>query len=111
MRAMVVDMNDKYAVVVNKEGQYIKIKRKAEHRLGYQVELPDRVIGFERRTLLKVVSVAAALLIVSSISFAVYSYNLPYSYVNVDINPSLEIIHFCKISSIPYKYQPLFQVF
>jgi len=60
--------------------------------LGYQVELPDRVIGFERRTLLKVVSVAAALLIVSSISFAVYSYNLPYSYVNVDINPSLEII-------------------
>jgi len=53
MRAMVVDMNDKYAVVVNKEGQYIKIKRKAEHRLGYQVELPDRVIGFERRTLLK----------------------------------------------------------
>jgi len=52
MRAMVVDMNDKYAVVVNKEGQYIKIKRKAEHRLGYQVELPDRVIGFERRTLL-----------------------------------------------------------
>ncbi|HOM01594.1 MAG TPA: anti-sigma factor domain-containing protein [Acetivibrio sp.] len=92
MKAVIVDIKGKYAVAVDKEGQFIKLKRTEECRIGYEIDVPAKVIGFKKKTLLKVVSVAAALLLVSSISFAVYSYNLPYSYVNVDINPSLEII-------------------
>ncbi|GAE90134.1 anti-sigma factor domain-containing protein [Acetivibrio straminisolvens] len=92
MKAVIVDIEGEYAVALDKEGRFIKIRKTSEHIVGYEIDLPTKVIEFNKKTLLKIVSVAAVLLLVSSISFGVYSYNLPYSYVNVDINPSLEIV-------------------
>ncbi|WP_235832663.1 anti-sigma factor domain-containing protein [Acetivibrio mesophilus] len=92
MKAIIVDIEGDYAVALDKRGRFIKIEKTVEHTVGYEIDVPSKVSRFSNKTLLKIMSVAAVLLLVSSISFAAYSYNTPYCYVNVDINPSLEIV-------------------
>lgn len=90
MKVVIVDIKGRYAVALNKQGQFIKIRNNGQMRVGYEVEVPSG-IGFDMRTLMKAASIAAVFFLTIGLSYGVYSYSLPYSYVNVDINPSVEI--------------------
>lgn len=90
MKAVVVDIKERNAVVLTKNGEFIKIKNNGQLRVGYEVDVPARV-GSTFGPFIKAASVAAVFLVALGLSYGVYSYNVPYSYVNVDINPSIEL--------------------
>jgi hypothetical protein len=91
MKAIIVDMKGKHAVALNNNGQFIKVKNTGNLNVGYEIDVSSKAIEFNRAVFYKMGSVAAMLMVVLGLSVGVYSYNLPYNYVNVDINPSVEI--------------------
>ncbi|MFZ5985769.1 MAG: anti-sigma factor domain-containing protein [Bacillota bacterium] len=91
MKAVVVDIKGKYAVALDKKGEFIKIRNNGKLNIGYEVDIPSKIIDFNVRAISKVASIAAVLILVLGVSLGAYGYYLPYSYVNVDINPSLEM--------------------
>jgi hypothetical protein len=90
MKAVIVDIKGKYAVVLDKQGGFKKIRNSGQLRVGYEIELPQQtLLNFNKVT--KIASIAAVFVGILGLSIGIYSYSLPYSYVNVDINPSIEI--------------------
>ncbi|OPZ88967.1 MAG: Anti-sigma-I factor RsgI [Firmicutes bacterium ADurb.Bin419] len=90
MKGIVVEQNDKYAVILDKNGGFIKIKNRGNYSVGHEIDIEAKVFDFNFKTISKVASIAAAFVLVSGVSVGAYAYNTPCNYVNVDINPSLE---------------------
>lgn len=90
MKAVIVDIEGKNAVALNKNGDFIKIKNDDRYHVGFEVEIPSNTL-FNFSALVKVLPAAAAFLIFISLGLGAYGYTRPYSYVDVDINPSIEI--------------------
>ena len=90
MKAVIVEAKGKYAVALNKNGEFIKLKNKSNYKLGYEVDISSTV-SFNSHAFMKVASIAAAFILVVGLGFGGYAYASPYSYIDVDINPSIEI--------------------
>ena len=90
VKALVIEMKGKYAIVVTKKCNFMKIKNDGLMKPGCEVEIPERA-DFNKKYFIKVASIAAAMVLVMGISFGAYAYNTPYSYISVDINPSVEL--------------------
>jgi hypothetical protein len=90
MKGIVVDLNDKYAVVLDKKGGFIKVKNNGKFTIGNEIDIGLRATNHNFKTLSKITSVAAGLLLLFGIGIGGYAYSMPYNYINVDINPSLE---------------------
>ncbi len=88
MKGIVVDILEKQVIVLSKHGEYIKIKKNQNMRVGDEMQIPGTKLC-PRSKAFKAVSVAAAFLIIFGLSCGVYS--IPYSYVDIDINPSVEV--------------------
>lgn len=91
MKAVVVEVHDKFAVALNNRGEFIKIKNTGRLNVGYEVEVPTKVISLDFKRVSRIAQAAAAIVVILGLSIGAYAYNTPYSYVNIDINPSLEI--------------------
>lgn len=89
MKAVIVDIEGKYAVVLDKKGSFIKVRNNGRFQVGCEIDVPSKLKSFS--VLAKTASIAAAFLFVMGIGVGVYSYSIPYSYINIDINPSVEI--------------------
>jgi hypothetical protein len=90
MKAVVVDIEGKYAVVLAKNGSFIKVKNSKEYKVGHEIDISsNKPVNLFSYT--KIASMAAAILIFIGIGIGAHAYNSPYSYINVDINPSVEI--------------------
>jgi len=90
MKVLVVEVKGKYAVALNKQGEFVKLGNNGQLHVGCECDyVPNRSFGAS--TLLKAASMAAAFLFTIGLSYGVYSYSKPYSYVDIDINPSVEI--------------------
>ncbi|HEX9062890.1 MAG TPA: anti-sigma factor domain-containing protein [Clostridia bacterium] len=89
MKAVIVDVGEKYSIALTKKGQFVKIKSNDRLKVGYEVDAlsPSSLIT----NTMRIASVAASLLFISGIGLGYYFVNAPYSYVDVDINPSIEI--------------------
>lgn len=85
-----VEVNEKCAVVLKKDGSYMKIKNNGKMYAGYEAEVPE-VKGSSFLRPIRTAVAAASFLIVIGMGYGVYSYNSPYSYVSVDINPGIDI--------------------
>lgn len=90
MKGIVVDFNDKYAIVLDKKGEFIKVRNRSNFVIGHEIDIESKVINHNFKAFTKVASIAAVLLLVFGLGMGVYGYNTPYNYVTVDINPSLE---------------------
>lgn len=90
MKAVIVEIEGKHAIALNKSGEFVRIKNKKSYQVGYEIETGS-VIRFGTRTMTRITSIAAALIFVVTLGYGAYSYSMPYSYVNIDINPSVEI--------------------
>ena len=90
MKAVVVEINKKDAIVLSKKGDFIKIRNSGYYEVGHEIEVPGKPV-FNISAYGKLASVAAACLLVVSLGLGAYAYSIPYSYVNIDINPSVEI--------------------
>lgn len=89
MKAVIVDVGEKYSIALNKKGQFVKIKSNGHLKVGYEVNAPAPLSLITNT--MRIASVAASLLFISGIGLGYYFINAPYSYVDVDINPSIEI--------------------
>lgn len=90
MKGIVVEIKGKYAVALSKEGGFVKIRNNGNLKMGYETDL-NQPVSFNAGMLARVSSIAAAFLFTLGVGYSVYSYSTPYSYVGVDINPSIEL--------------------
>ena len=90
MKGIIVDRKGRYAVVLTGDGSFIKIHNKANYKPGYEIEF-EKPYQLESGLLAKISSIAAVFLFTLGLSYGVYSYTVPYSYVDFDINPSIEL--------------------
>lgn len=85
MKGIVVDVKNNKTVVLGDNGEFIKLNH--VYNVGETIDIPSRSqISHLRRNL---ISVAAALVIFLGAG-TIYAANTPYSYVTLDVNPSVE---------------------
>ncbi len=89
MKAVIVDIVGNHAVALSQKGEFIKLRNKAHYEVGCEIDIPGKA-WLCRAAAMKKLSIAAAFLLVMGIGAGAYSYNIPYSYINVYINPSIE---------------------
>lgn len=85
MKAIVVELRNNYAAVLSDDGCVTKIKNN-HYEIGQEIQFTPTVIPTTRKAAMFVASAAACLLL----SVGTWAYASPYSYVSVDVNPSLE---------------------
>ena len=90
MKGIVADIKGKYAVVLSRDGSFIKVRNNGLYSIGSEIDTV-KPAGINTRMLARVSSMAAGAILVMGVSFGAYSYTVPYSLVDVDINPSIEI--------------------
>ncbi|HOQ07311.1 MAG TPA: anti-sigma factor domain-containing protein [Clostridiales bacterium] len=88
MRGIVMEIKGKYAVILTEDGQFRKIKAQPGMTVGAETDAgrPMKAVS-AWKPVYRIASVAASLLVVLGIG--IFSYNMPYSYVDFDINPSI----------------------
>ena len=95
MKAIVMEVEDKYAIIMKNNGEFIRISNNGGLKVGD--ELDDKLFAKElniatgSRIITKLASIAAVLILIFGLGYGVYSYNAPYAYISLDINPSIEI--------------------
>lgn len=92
MKGLVLQANKKYAYVVNEDGMFVKIINRG-YKVGQEILIPFHEGIYESNSLsLKtVVSLAAVFVLVFALTATGYCFFTPFSYVTIDINPSLEL--------------------
>ena len=88
MKAIVAEIDKKQMIVITDKGDFIKVKRQLSLGIGDEIELKPQNINLTYRRL---ASIAACFLACIFLSTGVYAYYTPYSYVSVDINPSIAL--------------------
>ncbi|EOC99752.1 anti-sigma factor domain-containing protein [Caldisalinibacter kiritimatiensis] len=92
MKGIVMEKLGDKVVVLTKEGDFIETTIPNEHvDIGQEIIIDNR--SSNSNLFRRVVSIAAAIILLVIGSYGVYGYYNPFGYVNVDINPSLEIAY------------------
>ncbi|MDD4493243.1 MAG: anti-sigma factor domain-containing protein [Eubacteriales bacterium] len=87
VKAVVMETKKDKAIVLDSTGRYHRIANDGSLRVGCEINM-DSVRLQKTMKPMKAASIAAAFLIVAG-GVGAYSYSQPYSYVEVDINPSV----------------------
>lgn len=88
MKAIVAEIDKKHMIVITDKGDFIKVKRQMSAGIGDEIELkPQKLYPAYKR----LAGLAACFLACIFLSTGVYAYYTPYSYVSVDINPSISL--------------------
>jgi len=84
MKSVIVDIRGKYAAALSEDGCVIKV-RNHNYAIGQEIEIK---VGISKKKVAVFAAGAAAVLALCGIGG--YTYYSPYSYVSIDINPSIE---------------------
>lgn len=87
MKGIIAEIDGRKMIVIAKNGEFIKCKKLPHHNIGDEVNVQrtDMTAVYKKMS-----AIAASFLIFAMLSTGVYAYYTPYSYVSLDINPSLE---------------------
>lgn len=88
MKAVVLETGPKYTIVLTKEGEFVRVKTRPHYRVGVEIEYPEKAAA---APWLRMVAAAAVLLVFVGAGSLALAFAIPYSYVNIDINPSVEL--------------------
>ncbi|HHV59083.1 MAG TPA: anti-sigma factor domain-containing protein [Clostridiaceae bacterium] len=88
MRAVVMEINSRYTIALTQQGEYIRLKTLPHYKVGCEVEYKSPSVI---KHWVKYASVAAVLIFCISMSGFIYAYTTPYSYINLDTDPGVEI--------------------
>ncbi len=91
MKGIVADIKGKYAVVLTQDGLFKRIKALPDMEIGVEIDLDQPSVTKYSRTMMRITSIAAACLLALGAGVGAYSYTVPYSYIDLDINPSVEL--------------------
>lgn len=88
VKAIIAEIDKKHMIVITDKGDFIKVKRRMSAAVGDEIELKqNKIYPISKR----LAGLAACFLACVFLSTGVYAYYTPYSYVSVDINPSLSL--------------------
>lgn len=87
MKAVVVEIRDGFAAVLSDDGRIVKVKNQ-NYVIG-QVIVTKEAVKRKLR-FIPAAAAAAAVLICGTAGAGAYTYYTPYSYVSLDVNPSIE---------------------
>ena len=90
MKGIIVDIKGKHAVALSEGGDFVKLANNGRLRVGYEVDISLRP-GLKSSAFFRIAPAAAVFMLVIGLSVGAYAYSLPYAYINVDINPSVEL--------------------
>jgi anti-sigma factor-like protein len=85
MKAVVVEIRDKYVAVLSNDGRIYKIKND-DYNIGQEIEIKKYLVN-NNRFIKTIATVAASIML---LVVPAWAYLTPYSYVSLDVNPSLE---------------------
>lgn len=88
MKAIVAEIDKKQMLVITDKGDFVKIKRQMSATIGDEIEFNAHR---NYLTYKRLAPIAACFLACIFLSTGVYAYYTPYSYVSVDINPSIAL--------------------
>lgn len=88
MKAVIAEIDKKQMIVITDKGDFLKVKRQMSAAIGDEIELKPKMAHLTYR---KLAGMAACVLMCIFLSTGVYAYYTPYSYVSVDINPSIAL--------------------
>lgn len=93
-RGTILKLKEKEVIVMTEECDFLSIKRRSGMSLGQQLTFQESDIIRYNRKNVKYFMVAASILLVFliSVSYFHYAVNSAYAYVDIDINPSLELV-------------------
>ncbi|GAA0490332.1 anti-sigma-I factor RsgI [Salinibacillus aidingensis] len=95
-KGLIVQRKRRHVIVMGADGSFHKTRTKEHYEIGEEIEFNDRSIPFldSIQALVNIRRVSAAAIILLLIFVPVMMMNQPqeaYAYVNVDINPSIEL--------------------
>jgi hypothetical protein len=86
MKAVVVEIKNRFAALLCDDGRIVKVHNR-NYAIGQVIEMNNRVSIRARKLMVWAASAAAA---VCLCGIGVWAYTSPYSYVSLDVNPSIE---------------------
>ncbi|MDF2609729.1 MAG: hypothetical protein K0R92_1203 [Lachnospiraceae bacterium] len=86
MKSVIVEIKDGFAALLSDDGKILKVKNK-NYVIGQVIEMKIQKVHITKKLALCVAS-AAVLLLTTGIG--AWAYTTPYSYVSLDVNPSIE---------------------
>jgi len=88
MKGIVMEITGKYAVILTQDGQFRKIKAQPGIAAGAETDtgMPS-LPSAARKPVYRIASIAASFML--ALGIGIFSYSMPYSYVDFDINPSI----------------------
>lgn len=85
MKAVVTEIRGGLAAVLSEDGRMVKVKNQ-NYAIGQVIQMKETTTA--KRRLLPAVAAAALVAVLGGVS--AYAYYTPYSYVSLDVNPSIE---------------------
>ncbi|HKL99252.1 MAG TPA: anti-sigma factor domain-containing protein [Mobilitalea sp.] len=85
MKAVIVDISNGFASVLTDDGDFKAIVN-SNYEIGQIIQMSKSKVSITKRFTMLAASVAAVIII----SVGTWAYASPYSYVSVDVNPSIE---------------------
>lgn len=86
MKAVIVEIRDKFAAALSDDGCIVKIKNK-DYAIGQVIEMKKTTV-FTSKKWAALAACAAVVMVGGGVG--AYAYTTPYSYVSLDVNPSIE---------------------
>ena len=90
MKGLIVEIKGNQMVVVDQKGNFYQQKLRKSLNVGQEIDFTNNVTLFNSPVIRTMSAIAAVFIIM--IGFGSYAYMTPYSYVSLDINPSVEIV-------------------
>ena len=86
MKAVILEIRDELAAVMSDDGRIWKVKNH-EYTVGQEIEMKKQITRSSRKLIAWAAAAAALVLTCGTGALAYYT---PYSYVSLDVNPSIE---------------------
>ena len=93
MKGIVMEIHKDKVIVLTKDGSFLEVNRGNRILDIGQEIIIDTNKNLRRQIIRRFVSVAAVFILLLTTGYGVYGYYTPYGYVNVDINPSVELAY------------------
>ncbi len=86
MKGIVVEIKNHFVAVLSDDGTVVKIMNK-HYQIGQEVPIPMKLNTQVKKKLALTAAVACA---IAAFGVSAYAYYTPYTYVSLDVNPSIE---------------------
>lgn len=91
MKALVMEINKDRMILMKSDSTFVNVKYMPGVNIGDEITVPEK--QFYWRNVYKSISVAAAIIMMLIGGLQVKTYYTPYGYMNIDINPSVELAY------------------